>query len=131
MIKNESGYVALISVLIILAVGLIIGIGIGLNGMNELSLAYQNQQTVKAFNLADACADEALLNLKNDGAAYTGTQTLYFNDDFCTITISGIGNSRTADIMGTVRDKYIRKITLTVNILPSFSLENWEEVAEF
>lgn len=130
IIKNKSGYIALLAVFIIMTTGVIIGVSMSLNGISELTLSYNNYQSVKAFNLADACAEEALINLKRDGASYSG-DTLNFDSDYCTITISGTGATRTAEIVGIVKDKFNRKINLEVTITPSFAVDAWEEVGEF
>ncbi len=127
--QNNSGYIALLAVLVLLAVGTSIGVIVSLNSLAELNNAFGYYSGQKAFALADACAQEAIFQLKNQGASYSGT-TLSFASDYCTITISSSAGSATAQITSLVADQYTKKIKLTADLSP-FLLTSWEEVSSF
>jgi type II secretory pathway component PulK len=130
LIKNNQGYIALVTVLIILAVGIIIGVTVSLNAVNEMQMGLSSNQSEQAFYVADACADEAILRLKRD-ASLTTINNLSIGNGSCIIQIENLGgNNRRVKVTGQVED-YYRLIEIEVTVGSSWEVTSWKEVGEF
>ena len=121
--KPKNGFIALVSVLIISAIAIIIGVSISLLGMSELQMGFSENQSFKAFNYADACTEEALERLRINWANYSGS--LSFDEGSCTINTVVSGGSATINLVGTV-DNFTRKIQISVD--SSLNVTAWEEL---
>ncbi len=124
---NQKGYVALVSVLVILAVGIIVGVTVSMNAINEMQMGFTSTQADKAFVIADACAEESLLRLKREESPPV---ELFFEDGSCTIYIIALNDDRTVMVTGTV-DDYNSLIQMEVTLAPDFVVNSWQEVGEF
>ncbi len=135
-VKSQSsdikGYVVLISVLIVGAVGLAVSVSVLLlsTGAVRTSLALDQSNRTKGY--ADACVEEALWQIKLDDT-YTGTAGLTFDtDETCEYTIiDGGGENRMVQSTGTVKD-VVHKSLVTITALdPEIVVSSWLEVADF
>ncbi len=133
MQKNKNGgYIALIAVLIVTATTLMMAVSINLESMDEIKISLAKNQSSKAFYLANACAEESLMKLKND-LNYQGNEILTFTYGACTILpIEETENqNRLIKITGSVAN-YTRKIKIEVSqIFPEMEIALWQEVADF
>lgn len=130
--KNQPGYIALISVIIISALAILIASSANLVSIGESDMGLQENQSWEAFYLATACAEEALMRLK-DNLDYVGNETLTFDSGFCTIEpLEGIGNQdRIIKVFGTAHNQ-IRKIKIEINTVnPETEISSWQELADF
>lgn len=128
----EQGYIALISVIIISALIVMIASSANLISISESSMGLKERQSWEAFYLATACAEEALMSLKQ-GLNYSGNETLTFTNGECAILpVEGIGNqNRTIKVSGSVFG-FIRKIKIEINrVRPEVDIESWEEGVDF
>ncbi len=129
--RIKGGYVALISVIIICAVLLMVVITTAYIGMTQGidSLIYSN--SISAENLASACAEDALMNLKNN-QNYAGNQTLDLSTGQCQIlAITSLNNVKTVETSSSVNSA-TKKIKITVSqINPTMTVSSWQEVADF
>lgn len=130
MSENNNGFVALIAVLVLSAVGVSVGISLILLGLGSSRSSFALEQSNHAKALANACAEEALLKLKQN-LSYAGNETLTFTSGTCQIQdVKGTGPNRIIKTTGTV-GTIIRKVAVKVKISPSFELTSWQEVADF
>ena len=130
--KTSSGYVALISVIIIGAVLLMIvitsayiGITQGLN-----SSLYSNH--LESESLVSACGEQALINLKDD-SNYGGSETVNLGNGQCQILpIQNLGGqARIIQVSSNVGGA-TKKNKITVSqINPTIKITSWQEVADF
>src|SRR5690242_8188409 len=102
LIKEQSGYIALISTLIVGAVGLAIALSLLWLGIGNAKAAQSNNQADNAKAMADYCVEMALLNVHTN-LNYYGGDTITNLGDSCTIvTVSGKGNrNRVIETTGT------------------------------
>jgi len=128
--KNQGGYVALISVLIIGAVATAIALGLLVNGTDSQRSALVSQQSAQARTLANACADEAL-QVMHDTTSYTGTNNMSLGSGTCSYTVTSTGAStRIVDTVGTVNN-VVRRVKIYVTITSSnLSITSWQEVSD-
>lgn len=126
---NSQGFIALISILVISAIGGTIAVGLILLGVNSTRTSLVYTQSAQARALANACAEEALMKLR-ESIYYSGNETLTLTTGNCQIqAISGSGNtSRTINTSATVSNA-IRKVQVVVaTINPTISITSWQEV---
>lgn len=126
--QDQSGYVALLSVLILGAVAASIGIALLVSGIDSQRSGLVGQQSKQARALATACAQEALQTI-HDTTSYTGTSNLTLGQGSCTYTVTNTGvSSRTIVVSGVVGN-VVKKIQVYVTIgSSSISVTSWQEV---
>ncbi|MBU1118378.1 hypothetical protein KKH43_00665 [Patescibacteria group bacterium] len=129
-IQKQRGQIALISVLIIAAAALIVALAMSSGGINESIISFDDEQSERAFQIADACVDEGLLRLQRvhagEEVSYSGG-TLNFGTDSCTITVTVLGSNRVVDVESTVNAKIHRKIQAIAQWTPTYELISWQE----
>ena len=127
--NRDSGYIALISVLIVGAAATAISTALLLTGADAQRTTLVSKRSVQARNLATACAEEAL-QIMHDNTSFTGTNTLNLGAGSCTYTVTNTGGSaRTVDATGTVGSVVRKaKVYVTINSL-NISITSWQEVS--
>lgn len=129
--KLNDGYVTLISVLIIGAIGLTITLSLLLLGLSasRTSFAYEQQNT--AQGLAEACTEEGLQQIRNS-TPFTGGGTLNLSTGDCSYSVTSQGGEdRTIEASATVGG-VVRKIKVIIDkINPSIQIVTWQNVADF
>ena len=132
-LKNyPDGYIALVTVIIITAVTLMVAISVNLESMGETKISLAKNQSSKAYYLSTACAEDALMKLK-DKLNYGGDETLFFDNGTCSILpVEGRGNKdRLVKVVGDVGD-YTRRIKIEISrVNPNMEITFWQEVTEF
>lgn len=130
--KNSSGFVALVSLLVIGAFILVMSTSISVRSISETAMSSGGELAQRAHASANLCAEQALMKLENT-LSYTGNETLTIDGVSCTINaISGSGNtSRTVTAHSTVSN-YSRKVQVVVSqISPIMLITSWQEVSDF
>lgn len=125
----QSGYIALLAVLIVGAASLAIALTLLITGTDSQRSTLVLQQSTQARSLASSCAEEAL-QVMHDNTSFTGTNNLSLGQGSCTYTVTNTGGStRTIDTTGTV-NSIARKLRLNVTIgASSLSITSWQEVS--
>lgn len=109
---SKKGVAALMTVIIILASVLVIGIIIAQMGINEVIFGLQGSNSHKLLEVADSCAEEGYYRLKRD-SGYTGG-TLTFPEGSCTISVGGTEPNRTFTVQATI-EELTRNFTMSVD----------------
>ncbi len=128
----RKGYIALVSVILMAALGLSIMLSLIASGVNASKTDFSLQQSGAARGLASSCAEEALEKILETSTT-TSSGNLIIGSGTCSylitatssgqiITISSIG------VLGTVISKI--KVVLATTT-PGITLSSWEEVADF
>lgn len=128
--KNE-GFVALISVILIGAVGTAIAVSVILLSLGSSRTSFALEQSNQTKALVNACAEEALQQI-SDSTPFTGTGNLTLGQGSCSYTVtSQSGQNRTIIATGTV-GTIVRKVKITIDkINPDINITSWQEVADF
>ena len=127
-IKSEKGFIALITVLMVLLVALTVGLTISFLTINEAQMSLQKSQSFQAYYTANACAEMALVKLKKD-KNYRGGETSNTGAGIC--YIFPIEDNWIIKTMSYFSGQ-IKKIKIVVSQLkPEVVVESWEEVADF
>jgi hypothetical protein len=129
MVKtNDSGYIALLAVLIVGAAATAIALVLLASGADSQRSMLVEQRSKQARALAVACSQEALQQI-HDNIAFSGVNTLTQGQGTCTYTVAiPTPTTRTATVSGTVGN-VVKKIQVYATIGTSnISITSWQEV---
>ena len=129
--KSSAGFVTLLSVLVVAAVGVAIATSLLLLGVGSFRTSFAYTQSNQAKGLASACAEEALQQIR-DATSFTGSGNLSLGQGTCSYTVTSQGGqNRTITASGTV-GTIIRKTKVIINkITPLITVISWQEVSDF
>ncbi len=130
--SKSEGYIALISVLIISALTILIASSTNLISISESKMGLQENQSWEAFYLTNACAEDALMKLK-DNLNYPGNEILIFDEGICTILpLEGTGNeNRVIKVSGSAFNQ-VQKIRIEINrVDPEIQIKSWQQIINF
>ena len=130
-LDNQKGFLVLLSVLVVSAVGVAISTSLFLLGTSALRTSFASEQSSQAMALSDACAEEALEQIRKN-SSYTGTITITLGQGTCTYIITNTGGeNRTINASSTV-DAITRKVQILLDdVTPQINATSWQEVADF
>jgi len=128
---RNGGYVALLSVLVVGAVGIAITVSLILLGLGSSRTSFATVQSNQATYLANACAEEALQQIRNS-TSFTGSNNLTLGTGTCSYTVTSQGGENHTITASGVVDTITRKVKVIINqINPTIELVSWQEVADF
>jgi len=124
----NRGYITLMSVLIVGAVGTAIATSMLLLGLDSSRTSFAIEQSNQAKALANACAEEALQQI-HDSISYIGNSNIPLGLGTCTYDITSQGGeNRTITTEGQV-GTITRKVEVVINgFQPSIQIISWQEV---
>jgi hypothetical protein len=125
--KQESGYVALMAVLIVGAAATAIALVLLLNGADSQKSVLVEQRAKQARVLAVSCGQEALQQI-HDNIAYASSNSLVLGQGNCTYVVTVLTpTTRGVVATGTVGN-VVRKIQAYATInTSSISVTSWQE----
>lgn len=124
----QSGYVALLAVLIVGAASLAIASALLLTAADSQRSTLVSQQSAQARNIATACAEEALQQIHDNTSFTTAGTNMSVGAGSCTYVVTNTGGSnRTITTTATVGTA-IRKLQLTITIGTTITVNTWQEV---
>lgn len=127
-LKANDGFIALVAVLIILAIVLMVGVALSLGSVDEMKMGLQKSLSSRAYYLANLCAEQALMKLK-ENSSYPGNETI--NEENGSCTISAIEGSWTVKVSG-FSSGQVKKMKIVLSqINPEIIINSWQEVADF
>jgi hypothetical protein len=129
--EARKGYIALISVLLISAIGAAIMISVIASGITSSKTDFSLQQSGSARIMASSCAEEALQRISEAGIV-TGNGNLTIASGTCSYVITSSSSQNitiaATGVLGGITSK-IKVILATTT--PGIILSSWEEVADF
>lgn len=126
--KIKNGYIALISVLIIGAVGLSIVVSLVLLSVGSSRTSFALEQSNQAMALADTCAEEALQQIWNLDTYTASNVSISLGQGNCVYTVSSASVPKTITASGIV-GIVVRRVSITVDSLhPYVHASSWQEV---
>ncbi len=128
----KKGYIALISVILMSALGLSIMLSVIAAGVDASITDFSLQQLGGARSLASSCAEEALEKIFETSTS-TSNGNLSIGSGTCSYLITSTSSGQNITIsstglLGTVTSK-IKVVIATTT--PGITLSSWEEVADF
>ena len=113
----------IMTVIIISAIISVIMVRVAVGSLASLNNFNINLASAKINNLAETCANEALLALSRD-EAYPGA-SLTYSGGACTTIITGTDNNREIIVNAIDTESRAKSITIEVTLSP-FTIANWE-----
>jgi hypothetical protein len=130
--EAKKGYIALISVILMSALGLAIMLSVIATGVDAGRTDFSLQQSGGARSLASSCAEEALQKvLETSTTSSSGNLTVGSGTCMYVVTSTSSGQTiivNSTGVLGTVTSK-IKVVIATTT--PGITLSSWEEVADF
>lgn len=125
---RQSGYVALLAVLIVGAASIAVATSLLLTSADNQRVTLAVQRSMLARSNASACAEEGLQQI-HDNTSFTGTNNLTLSSGTCSYTVSNTGGSnRTVTANSTVGTSVRRlQITLTIGV-SNLTINTWQEI---
>ena len=128
---TKRGVVALISVIVIGAVGLSLTLAVVLSSISRSQTGQALERGVTAENYAASCAEIALNALRLE-VTYGGNQTVSFPQGSCSIaSLATAGDVRQIKATGIVGDTIKRIEVFTSKISPNVLISSWRVVTDF
>lgn len=128
--SNSDGFIALFSILIIGAFGLLVAVGLASQSFDEAKITIAREGASRARFLAHACAEEALKELK-ENKNYAGGSALVFPAGSCDILpVIAAGKNRTVRTQSAVAE-YVKKVEVKVRVNGGLKVISWLDVADF
>jgi Tfp pilus assembly protein PilX len=125
---NQSGFTALVTLIIISSVALLISLSVNLISLSEMQMGFDRSRSLKAFWAAEACLDEAKIRLKRNSSYSGGSLTVDTNTD-CTSSIVQNGQKIIITTTGTIDGIIIRRIESQVDLTGGrVTLDYWKEL---
>lgn len=127
----RGGYITLISVLIVGAVGLSIATSLLLLGLNSSRTSFVNEQSAKARSLSNACVEKALQEIRNS-VSYSGGDNFLYSTGSCSYFVTNTGGENREIIASGFVGTISRKTKIEINkINPQIEITTWVEVSDF
>jgi hypothetical protein len=127
--ERQSGYIALISVLIVGAAATAVAVVLLATGADSQRSALITQQSKQARALAVTCAEEAA-QIVHDNVAFSGTNTVSLGQGSCTYIVGQpTATTRRLSATGTV-GAVVRKLSATATVGAStITMSSWKDVS--
>ena len=130
-IRNKNnGFIALISVIVVSAILMLIAVTLSLNQFYNRYNILESEFKERSTSLAEACVDNALLELAND-INYLGnaTSTIYGNDKCYTGNVTTSGSQKVFKTRAIYQNSHtnFKIVVNSVNLL----VISWEETPTF
>lgn len=128
---NRKGMILLLTVIIVGAVAGAISMTLLASGVDNTIVSGEYDQSTSAKSLADSCAEEALLYIR-DNNSFTGTTNVVIGSDQCSYSVVNTGvSNRTIQAESTVHGNTRRVQVIVDQLTPNINVNSWSEVASF
>lgn len=130
MRKNSNGYIALITMLVILAVTSVISTSLLVLGTDWLRTSQASEEGTSARNAADACTETALaLIVANNAFTGSGSLTISVAPAVsCSYSVSGAAPIKTIVVSGAANTATKKLTTTTSQVAPNIIISSSQVV---
>ncbi|MEK7639724.1 MAG: hypothetical protein AAB424_01085 [Patescibacteria group bacterium] len=125
---KPKGFVTLMSVLILGAVGVSVVVSLIQLGLGSSRTSFATEQSIQARGLADACGEAALSTIRLT-PAFTGTTPLTFGSGTCSFTVTNTGGTTRLVVASGTVGTILRRVSIVVATVAPVTLTSWQEVA--
>jgi len=122
------GFIALITIFIILSILLLLGLSFGFLAISETQMSLDKTQSSQAYFLANLCAEQVLMKLK-ENINYQGNETINIDNGNCQVL--QIEGQWIIKVQGNFQND-VKKMRISVSqVNPQMIIDSWQEVADF
>jgi len=131
ILTQENGFITLLSIIMVSAVGLSVILAISSAGINSIKTSRDLYKSNQAKALANACAETALQQIR-DLSSFSGLGNLSLGNSSCSYVVSNLGGENRQIESTGISGDIIRKIKVLTNaISPQINIISWQEVSDF
>ncbi len=123
------GYAALITVVMVMLTVTAIGFTLTVLSADNLLSTLRYDAGIQTQAVADSCAYEAALQMRDLGLAYVGTHTLTIGEDQCTMIVTNTSGTILEVAIDAQHDQYHRLVEQTMDVSDDRILL-WQEVGD-
>lgn len=124
--KNQQGYIALLTTLIVLAVALVTVGSVSLLSIGEAESGLALSKGESSLQFVEGCMEDAILKVKTN-ANYSGG-TITHPEGKCVITVTKNGSTYTLTSTTDNTVQYKRVVQVTLTRTNSISINSWKEI---
>lgn len=124
--EKSKGYIAIITVLIILIVMSAIVTTVSLSSIGELQSSWSQTKGEDALSFVESCAEDALLKAKASDSYNGGNITR--PEGVCSVTITSKVGSTWTMVVTTTASDYKRTIEVIFNRGSFLTITSWQEI---
>jgi len=129
-IQSQSGFAAIVCVVVVSATILIIAKTASLLSLREIEMVDAESKGGEALALAEGCGEEMLRQLELDNQYEVTGLILLMGGGVCDATVSRAGEQAVIETVGNRQD-YYKRILITAGIASSsITVTGWQEVNE-
>lgn len=129
--KYQQGYITLLGILLVTAIGVVVSTSIILLGIDLSKTSSVTLDGAQARQAANACAEHALMQIY-DNNSYTGTDSITLPVGSCSYSVINTGgNTREIDSTGIHNNVTLRVKTTISALAPKILISSWVEVDSF
>jgi len=129
--KGQSGYIALISVIIIVALLMVISVAVSFSGFFSRFGILENEYKEVSSGLAEACADTAILKLAGDWS-YFGSESVIVGSNNCQIiSVQDSGSQKLIRAQANYKNSYTNLEIKVSKGASSINIDSWKELPNF
>lgn len=122
---KQHGYIALVTVLVVGAVMLSVGMAVVLNSINSGQGALSEIKKEAGIGFVESCVEDALMRINRDNAL---PGTIALPEGSCTVTInSQVGSDWDFTVSG-VLSGYKKEVRVTANRASTVVVNSWQEI---
>lgn len=131
MSNVPNGYIVLISVLVVSAVGVAVSIAVILFGLGSSRSSFSMEQSSHGRSLVNGCADEAMERIR-ENTAFTGSGSLTLGQGICEYNVANLGGQNRLVTASSTVGTIVRKARVNIDAInPKINVLSWEELADF
>lgn len=123
--KTQAGYAALISVLVISAAVLVIGISVSLLSISEIQIALSGKKNDEALDITEGCTEDTLLYL-NENNSLPASITL--PEGSCSVTLDSQSDNDWTFTVSTTLDGYTKSVQIEASRSSILDVTSWQEI---
>lgn len=124
-----SGYAALISVVIVMLTVTAIGLTLTVLSADNLLSTLRFDGGLQTHAVADSCAYEAAVQVRDQGLGYVGSHTVTLGEDSCSIDVTNPSGTLVDIVINAQHDHYHRLVEQTMDTNDTTILL-WQEVSD-
>lgn len=124
-IGKPHGYIALVTVLVIGAVMLTVGMTVVMNSINSGQGALSGVKKETEIGFVESCAEEALMRINEDNAL---ASTIVLPEGNCTVTINSQSGSDWDFTVTGVLGGYAKSVRVTASRTTTVTVNSWREI---
>jgi mitochondrial fission protein ELM1 len=128
--NGRYGFITLISVIVMVAVSSALAVSVILLGLDSMRTGQTINESNEAVAIADACAEEALEQIRTNDLI--GAQAVTVGNGECSYTIQDEGGeARRIEVTATAYSVTRRILVTTSTRTPDITITSWRDVASF